>query len=124
MSDNLKPLNEDMDARRWANEFNSVLVSKGEQPYDPGWLISWFANALMCGSDVKRWEMEKELTSLRARADRLINIIKLDKRIEEFECGHDAEHGCKCGIIQGEMISKYRKERDEFLSEYEAGEKK
>jgi hypothetical protein len=39
------------DAVKWAKEFNKVLVSKGEQPWDPGFLIGWFANAIMAGHD-------------------------------------------------------------------------
>jgi len=48
------------DAKDWAEEFNNVLVRRGEQPYDPGWLIGWFANALMRGHDegVKRTKEE------------------------------------------------------------------
>ena len=40
-----------IDARVWAKEFNRILVSKGNQPYDEGWIISWFANAIMAGMD-------------------------------------------------------------------------
>lgn len=57
------PLNEDRDAARWAREFNEVLVAKGEQPIDPGLLISWFANAMMCGEDTYRWRQEKSARS-------------------------------------------------------------
>jgi len=35
--------------RDWAEEFNRVLVSHGEQPYDPGLLETWFSNAIMRG---------------------------------------------------------------------------
>jgi len=44
-------LHQDMDARRWASEFNAVLASNNQQQIDEGWLISWFANAIMCGYD-------------------------------------------------------------------------
>lgn len=50
-----------MDARIWADEFNRVLVSKNEQPYDPGWLIGWFANAIMCGHDHASRKLESDL---------------------------------------------------------------
>lgn len=56
----VKPLNCDRDAARWAREFNEVLAAKGEQPLDPAWLISWFANAMMCGEDAYRWRKEAE----------------------------------------------------------------
>ncbi len=52
-------LHNTMDASIWADEFNRVLVEKGEQPFDPGWLIGWFANAIMCGYDhAKREEIK------------------------------------------------------------------
>lgn len=40
-----------MEARVWAKKFNETLVEKGEQPWDEGWLIGWFANAIMAGYD-------------------------------------------------------------------------
>lgn len=39
------------DARTWAKGFNQTLVKLGYQPHDEGWLVSWFANAIMCGYD-------------------------------------------------------------------------
>jgi len=42
------------DARDWARAFCDVVIEKGfrpEQPEDEGWIISWFANALMRGYD-------------------------------------------------------------------------
>ena len=39
------------DARTWAKAFNETLVKLGYQPHDEGWLISWFANAIMKGYD-------------------------------------------------------------------------
>ena len=39
------------DARTWAKSFNETLVKLGYQPHDEGWLIGWFANAIMCGHD-------------------------------------------------------------------------
>ena len=40
-----------MDAQVWAAQFNETLVKLGHQPFDPGWLIGWFANAIMAGYD-------------------------------------------------------------------------
>lgn len=39
------------DARTWAKSFNETLVILGYQPHDEGWLIGWFANAIMMGYD-------------------------------------------------------------------------
>jgi len=45
----VKTLHEDMDASRWAREFMKVW-NRGVQ-MDEGWMIGWFANAIMCGYD-------------------------------------------------------------------------
>jgi len=39
------------DARDWAKEFNTIAVRLGYSEMDEGWLIGWFANALMRGYD-------------------------------------------------------------------------
>ena len=52
-------LHSTMDAQVWAEEFNNVLVKKGEQPFDPGFLIGWFSNAIMCGYDHAKQESRK-----------------------------------------------------------------
>lgn len=54
-----KPLNCDRDAARWAREFNDRLATIYKlPPLDEGWLLSWFANAMMCGEDTYRWRLE------------------------------------------------------------------
>lgn len=40
-----------MDAQVWEQEFNKALAAQGIQPIDPGWIIGWFANAIMAGYD-------------------------------------------------------------------------
>jgi len=37
------------DTQTWAKSFNETLVKLGYQPHDEGWMIGWFANAIMCG---------------------------------------------------------------------------
>jgi hypothetical protein len=54
------PLNCDRDAARWAREFNEVLYKNHGLYADEGWLIAWFANAMMCGEDTYRWKLERE----------------------------------------------------------------
>ena len=70
--DKQRPLNCDRDAERWAREFNEVLASKGQQPLDPGWLISWFASAMMCGEDTYRWRQEEAARSATVALDALL----------------------------------------------------
>jgi hypothetical protein len=73
-----------MDAKVWADEFNKVLVSKGEQPYDPGWLIGWFANSIMCGYDHAHWKLNPEIDTLRQR------VAELEQRLKAAEQRMDA----------------------------------
>ena len=40
-----------MDGRLWAEEFHKTAQRLGYQPMDEGWLIGWFANAIMAGYD-------------------------------------------------------------------------
>lgn len=56
----LKPLHLDMDARRWADEFMMAWDKYPDKP-DYSWMVSWFANSIMCGYDNSRWDKEKEL---------------------------------------------------------------
>lgn len=57
----MKPLNEDRDAQRWAREFIQLFEGHvvGGPKVDEGLLISWIANAMMCGEDTYRWRQEK-----------------------------------------------------------------
>lgn len=69
-------LHETMDASIWADEFNKVLVSRGEQPHDLGWLIGWFANALICGYDHHYESERKRLKGKReARRQFWLNVV-------------------------------------------------
>lgn len=69
MNEKLKPLNEDLDARRWADEFLMVHNSVEKPDYD--WMVAWFANSIMCGVDVTRWKMEKDISD----RDRVIDLL-------------------------------------------------
>lgn len=40
-----------IDAVKWAAEFNRIAVSLGYSEMNEGWLIGWFANAIMRGYD-------------------------------------------------------------------------
>lgn len=47
------------DAQDWAREFCRIAKEKGHD-LDEGWMISWFACALMRGWDEHRWRQERE----------------------------------------------------------------
>jgi hypothetical protein len=55
-------LNCDRDPARWAREFNEAAATQ-RYPYDEGFLIGWFANAMMCGEDTYRWRQEAKARS-------------------------------------------------------------
>jgi len=61
-SEKQQPLNCDRDPVRWAREFNEAAATQ-RYPYDEGWLIGWFANAMMCGEDTYRWRQEAALAT-------------------------------------------------------------
>ena len=37
------------DARDWAQSFRKIAIDLGYSDMDEGWLVTWFANALMRG---------------------------------------------------------------------------
>lgn len=51
------PLNCDPDAARWAREFMEVWNKNPVM--DEGWMLGWFANAIMCGADTERWKQDR-----------------------------------------------------------------
>lgn len=44
------------DAQDWAKAFRQTAIKLGYSDMDEGWLITWFANALMRGYDQKTSE--------------------------------------------------------------------
>lgn len=62
-----KPANwplQSFDARDWAKEFCDIYERNNGTRPDEGWMIGWFANALMRGYDEHRWKMEPRLREL------------------------------------------------------------
>lgn len=78
----MKHLNEDLDARRWAREFNEVMAKEECCKLDEGLLVGWFANAIMCGFDeAKRRALPEAATN---RNDIIEECAKVcDQRAEE-----------------------------------------
>jgi hypothetical protein len=52
------------DASEWASRFRATARSLGYCDMDEGWLITWFANAIMCGFD----ERERRIAEQVARS--------------------------------------------------------
>lgn len=50
------------DASKWAAAFNQTAVKIGYHPMDEGWLIGWFANAIMAQYDECR-RLETQIPS-------------------------------------------------------------
>jgi hypothetical protein len=47
------------DARDWAEAFVKIAADLGHPGIDEGWMIGWFANALMRGYDQRSMELGK-----------------------------------------------------------------
>lgn len=76
------------DASRWAEQFNAHAVRLGHAPMDQGWLVGWFANAIMRSLDEDRWRRERRDTAvpplpgrmLQAHAERYLAGESVDIR--------------------------------------------
>ena len=81
MSDNIPPTTKSVeeidwqvtDAVVWAKEFNRIRVQIGLQPDDEGWLIGWFANAIMTGVDEAN---RRNTRPVQPTPDSAIEVIK------------------------------------------------
>jgi hypothetical protein len=60
---NMKPLNTDMNAQRWAKEF--VELHGGDEDL----MRSWFANAIMCGWDNYYWSTDEYKQTIKQTAE-------------------------------------------------------
>lgn len=67
------------DARDWAKAFCKIARTKGLE-IDEGWMVSWFANALMRGYD----EAGKLTTAAREEIERLTRDLKIQKAVNEL----------------------------------------
>jgi hypothetical protein len=50
-----------IDASVWASEFNRIAQKLGYSPMDEGWLIGWFANAMLAQEMVIRRAQKPQL---------------------------------------------------------------
>ncbi len=56
-------LHNTIDASVWAAEFRQIALGLGYSDMDEGWLIGWFANAIMTGWDFKyRYDEDNNYT--------------------------------------------------------------
>lgn len=92
----LQPLNCDRDPARWAREFNAVCKTLLGCELDEGWLISWFANAMMCGEDTYRWRQEAKGTLSASKPVENSDWLEIDDAYAAA-----LEYACTCG--QGEQ---------------------
>jgi len=56
-----------IDAREWAKEFNATACKLGYQVMDEGWLVAWFANAIMAGYDTATMRLAADNAALRLK---------------------------------------------------------
>lgn len=83
------------DARTWAKSFNETLVKLGHQPHDEGWLIGWFANAIMCGYD----EAHRQASADTPRGAAESAVAALDNPYLQMAAGNHA-----IGVFKGEKL--------------------
>lgn len=72
------PLNEQVDARVWAEDWKKTVQEHPDIAQDEGTMIGWFANAIMAGYDHGRKSVLKENQSW------MIDSWKLVKHLPEF----------------------------------------
>ena len=71
--DKISKLPQSFDARDWASEFVEIFnkLYPGVD-IDEGWMISWFANALMCGYDTHDRRTKKRIERMQRKMEALI----------------------------------------------------
>jgi hypothetical protein len=72
------------DARDWAAAFCKIANERGfknakGEPIDEGWMITWFANAMMRGYDEASAALGAQNDKLRTEADHAIRMAELWK---------------------------------------------
>lgn len=102
-----------IDAREWAKEFNATACKLGYQVMDEGWLVAWFANAIMAGYDTATLRLAADNAALRADLERHKAMLKgcIDD-ICHFEKEMEERHGMEFtddygGRWQGDVVTGY-----------------
>lgn len=57
------------DALKWAEEFRMTAIHLGYPAMDTGWLITWFANAIVNGQDIVRRQSASTIERLSERCE-------------------------------------------------------
>jgi hypothetical protein len=108
----MKPLNTDMNAQRWAKEF--VELYGGDEDL----MLSWFANAIMCGWDNYHWSTDeykksrKHIEELQKCKDDPVYFIN---NYVKFEHLKDGLTNIKLYEPQEKLINKYHNNRFNIL---------
>lgn len=69
-----------IDAREWAKEFNATACKLGYQVMDEGWLVAWFANAIMAGYDTATMRLAADNAALRLKVQELEQSARVNQR--------------------------------------------
>jgi hypothetical protein len=64
MSETKSKLPQSMNAVDWADEWLEIIAKNPTIPTDRDTMISWFANAIMCGWDHRTWRYDADYESL------------------------------------------------------------
>lgn len=140
MSDYDKSIHSNPDAKAWAQFFNQTCVDMGMKPFDEGWLIGWFANAMMAMHDhiyqEKLPEQIKERDRRIAELEKDIDVYlenaseyqgKLLNRLADWEnsmkfimdekCGNKEKH-CACVPYLKPNLAAKTAEVEKLLTEH------
>lgn len=79
------------DARDWAKAFVEIATKNGHAGLDEGWMLTWFANALMRGFDEYARRMGKRIAALK-------NCVDVQCTPGNFDA-NDYMHGMANGLI-------------------------
>ena len=75
-------LTQEFDAQVWVKEWMKTIKKNPEMPYDEGFMLGWFAGAIMAGYDHARWEREKKAGALQKRIEKcIITTEEMSKRL-------------------------------------------
>jgi hypothetical protein len=77
MSEKVSKLPQSFDARDWASEFVEIFTKLYPGvAIDEGWMLGWFANAIMCGYDTHESRNRKKIERMQKKMESLIEENK------------------------------------------------
>lgn len=72
------------DAAKWAAAFRQIAIKLGYSDMDEGWLIGWFANAIMRQYDELQWQADPLRSRIEALETALAPFAKAHCKLEQM----------------------------------------